>query len=303
MVRADFPKALQQYDKGRSLGQPSSDLLVGVALAEEALGRWDASVDHLKQAARLDPRSVVPLRRLGDSLVRQRRYAEAREVLDRALALAPTNLAAIEGKAMSYLGEGDMSAARRFLAEAETHVAPTALVAFLATYEDLSWVLDEKQLDLLVRLTPSAFDDDPGAWALCLAQAQLLRGDAEASRRLAQDAVKAYETQVRDTPGNTQGNTLLALSYAYAGRKDDAIREGLKGVEHAPVSKDATTGAYNLTQLARIYTLVGEQEKAIDVLEQLLKMPSNNSKAWLSINPYFEPLRKNPRFQKLTAKE
>ena len=302
MVRADFPKALEQYDKGRGLGQLNSDLLVGVALAEEALGRWDSSLDHLKQAARLDPRSVVPQRRLGDVLVRLRRYAEAREVFDRALALAPANLAAIEGKAMSYLGEGDLNAARRVIAEAEAHVAPTALVAFLATYEDLAWVLDEKQLELLIRLPASAFDDDRGAWALTLAQAQALRGDPEGSRRFAEEAVKAYEAQVRDTPGNTQLNTLLAVSYAYAGRKDEAIREGLKGVELAPVSKDASTGAYNLTQLARVYTLVGEPDKAIDVLERLLKMPSNNSPAWLTINPYFEPLRKNPRFQKLTAK-
>ena len=302
MVRADFPKALEQYDKGRGLGQLNSDLLVGVALAEEALGRWDSSLDHLKQAARLDPRSVVPQRRLGDVLVRLRRYAEAREVFDRALALAPANLAAIEGKAMSYLGEGDLNEARRVIAEAEAHVAPTALVAFLATYEDLAWVLDEKQLELLIRLPASAFDDDRGAWALTLAQAQALRGDPEGSRRFAEEAVKAYEAQVRDTPGNTQLNTLLAVSYAYAGRKDEAIREGLKGVELAPVSKDASTGAYNLTQLARVYTLVGEPDKAIDVLERLLKMPSNNSPAWLGINPYFEPLRKNPRFQKLTAK-
>ncbi|HEY4228939.1 MAG TPA: tetratricopeptide repeat protein, partial [Thermoanaerobaculia bacterium] len=303
MVRADFPKALEQYDRGRGLGQPNSDLLVGVALAEEALGRWDASLDHLKQAARLDPRSVVPQRRLGDSLVRQRRYAEAREVFDRALALAPANLAAIEGKAISYLCEGDLNAARRVIAEAEAHVAPTALVAFLATYEDLAWVLDEKQLDLLVRLPPSSFDDDPGAWALTLAQAYALKGDTESSRRFAQDAVKAYEAQVRDTPGNTQVSTLLGVAYAYAGRKDEAVREGLKGVELAPVSRDASTGAYNLTQLARIYTLVGEQDKAIDTLEQLLKVPSNNSRAWLAINPYFEPLRKNPRFQTLTAKK
>jgi len=56
-------------------------------------------------------------------------------------------------------------------------------------------------------------------------------------------------------------------------------------------------------QLARIYTLVGEPEKAIDALEQLLKMPSNCSPPWLAINPYYETLHKNPRFQALTAKK
>ena len=60
-------------------------------------------------------------------------------------------------------------------------------------------------------------------------------------------------------------------------------------------------GPYIQTQLARIYTLVGEPEKAIDQLEPLLKIPGSLSPAWLAINPFFEPLRSNPRFQKLVA--
>ena len=72
-----------------------------------------------------------------------RRYPEAREVIDRALALAPSNLAAIEFKAMSFLGEGDLNGAREVLREASAHVSPTELVAFFAAYEDLVWVLDE----------------------------------------------------------------------------------------------------------------------------------------------------------------
>src|SRR5262249_29231088 len=81
-VRGDFPKALEQYAKGRSLGAPNVDLLVGMALAEASSNRWDASIDALKQAARLDPRSVTPLRRLGDELIRTGRFAGPREGLD-----------------------------------------------------------------------------------------------------------------------------------------------------------------------------------------------------------------------------
>ena len=69
-----------------------ASLLRGTALAEEALGRWDAAVEHFEHAVRLDPRSANNLRVLGDALVRLRRYPEAREALDRGLALAPANL-------------------------------------------------------------------------------------------------------------------------------------------------------------------------------------------------------------------
>ncbi|HEY2798309.1 MAG TPA: protein kinase [Thermoanaerobaculia bacterium] len=303
MVKADFEAALQQYAKGQSLGTPSADVLVGIGLAEGALGRWDAAVDHLKQAARLDPRSVVPLRRLGDMLVRLRRFAEAREVLDRALALAPSNLASIEGKTMSYLGEGNLKSAREVVQAASTQVGPTELVAYLATYEDLVWVLDEKQRELLVRLTPSSFDDDRGSWALCLTEAYALGGDAMNTRRYAEEARAAYEEQLRGTPDNSQQHSLLGLSLAYLSRREEAVREGLRGVELSPISKSSESGAYNAIQLARIYALVGEPDKAIDQLESLLKVPCNISAAWISINPFWAPLHSSPRYQKLVAQK
>ena len=102
-------------------------------------------------------------------------------------------------------------------------------------------------------------------------------------------------------PDDANRRVGLGLALAYLGRKEEAIREGERGVELAPVSKDAYNGPYFQHQLARIYMLVGEHEKAIDQLEPLLKIPYYLSPAWLKIDPNFDPLRKNPRFQKLVA--
>ena len=150
--------------------------------------RWNTSG---RRSASIPGRSST-LRRLGDALLRLRRYPEAREALDRGLALAPANLQLIESKAMTFLGEGDLAGARAVLKAAPREVEPTALVAFLANYYDLVWVLDEEQRELLLRLTPSAFDDDRGTWALCLVQAYALKGDAANVRTYAEEARKAY---------------------------------------------------------------------------------------------------------------
>jgi hypothetical protein len=83
------------------------------------------------------------------------------------------------------------------------------------------------------------------------------------------------------------------------GRKADAVREGQRGVELLPLSKYRYLGAYLQLQLARIYMLVGEPEKAMDQLEPLLRVPYYLSPGWLRIDPTFDPLRKNPRFMKL----
>jgi hypothetical protein len=85
------------------------------------------------------------------------------------------------------------------------------------------------------------------------------------------------------------------------GRREEAIREGERGVALLPMTKNAYLHPYFQHQLARIYILVGEPEKALDKLEPLLKIPYTLSPGWLRIDPNFDPLRKNPRFQKLVA--
>ena len=92
---------------------------------------------------------------------------------------------------------------------------------------------------------------------------------------------------------------MLGLALAYLGQKAEAIREGQRGVALLPISRDAYIGPYIQHQLARIYLLVGEPEKALDQLEPLLKIPYYLSPGWLKIDPNFAPLRGNPRFERL----
>ena len=88
---------------------------------------------------------------------------------------------------------------------------------------------------------------------------------------------------------------------AYLGRKEEAVHYGTLGTTLGSISKDSRQGPYYQHCLARIYILVGEHEKALDQLELLLKVPYFLSPGWLKIDPNFDPLRKNPRFQKLVA--
>jgi TolB-like protein/Flp pilus assembly protein TadD len=300
-VENDYRRALAYYVEGERKGPPDADLLSGAASAEMRLGKWTAALDHLREAEKLDPRSVRTKRTLGFVLLYLRRYGDAREACDRGLAIAPANLALLEWKAMTCLAEGDLPGARNVLRSAPPEVEPTALVAFFATYQDLVWLLTKEQQDLLLRLTPTAFDENRGAWGLHLAQASALRGDAAKVRLCAEEARKAYEQRLRDAPENAQQHALLGVALAYLGRKAEAVKEGERAVALLPASKDAYAGAYMQHQLARIYILSGEPQKALDQLEPLLKIPYFLSPGWLRIDPTFDPLRGNPRFEKLAA--
>ena len=272
-VLGDPARALDQYSRGLRLAPRSADLLAAAAPSEESLGRWDSAVAHLEQAEQLDPRSVLIKRRLGVGLLWLRRYREARAAFDRGLAIPPISLDVLENKAMTFLAEGDLAGARAVLNAAPKDVEPTALVAYVGNYRDLVWVLDEQQWELLLRLTPSAFDGNTGAWALCLAQAYALKGKTEEVQVYARRAGASFDEQLRATPGDPQLHSTLGLALAHLGRKQEAISEGLRAVALLPVARDAYTGAYLEHQLVRIYMLVGEPEKALDQLEPSAEDP------------------------------
>jgi eukaryotic-like serine/threonine-protein kinase len=297
-VTVDYAEAVRQYGRGLRLTTNNADLLTGLGLAQQGLGRWTEALGYLQKARTLDPRSITTTRRLAFTLLWLRRYPEALDASDRALALGPTNLQALETRAMVHLAQGDLEGARGVIRAAPRGVEPTALVAYLAYYWDLFWMLDEEQQRLLLRLTPNAFDNRY-AWGIVLAQTHALRGDQAGARAYADSARLAFEQQLKVTPEDAQVRVLYGLALAYLGRKAQAVREGERGLELRPIANDAYLGPYLQHQLARIYLLVDEPDRALDQLEPLLKLPYYLSPEWLKIDPSFDPLRGNLRFQRL----
>jgi len=302
-VLTDFPRAQAAYDAALKLAPPNADALTASALAAQSLGRWDVALDRLQQSQRLDPRSVTTARRLGTTLLRLKRYPEAQAAFDRGFDLAPTNLDMIEGKVMVALAQGDLQAARAALHSTPSEVDSTTLVAYLGNYWDLYWVLDEPQQRVLLRSTPVAFDDSRLTWAVVLMQVYQLRGDAARMRAFVDTTFIETERVMRETPNDPQRWAFRGLAYAYIGRKADAIHDAEHAAELTPVSHDSYTGPYIQHLLARTYVAVHEPEKAIDVLEALVKLPYQVSPAWLRIDPSFAPLKGNPRFDRLVASQ
>ncbi len=299
-VRHQPGKALAAAEAGLARAPNDADLLVQAALLDLILGRNDAGVDRLARAQALDPRSPSAAANLARALVWLRRWPEAALAAQKGLALAPTDVTLVLLRIESVLGRGDLAGARQIIDQAGTRgVEPSMLGAYLATYDDLYWVLNDAQQRLVLTLPPSAFDGDTATWGLVRAQLYHLRSDPTHARVYADSARRTFATQVHGTPGDAELRCLFGLALAYKGLKTAAIREGERGVALEPISRNAVSGPYCQHQLARIYILVGEPEKALDQLEPLLKIPYCLSPGWLKIDPNFAPLRGNPRFERL----
>jgi tetratricopeptide (TPR) repeat protein len=128
-----------------------------------------------------------------------------------------------------------------------------------------------------------------------------LKGDEAMARTYGDSARIALEEQLRGAPEDGQLHVLYGVALAYVGRKADAIREGQRGVALRPPSADALNHPYMRHQLARIYTLIGEPDRAIDILESLLKIQYVLTPAWLKADPTWDPLRGHPRFDRLVG--
>nr|MBA2627097.1 hypothetical protein [Gemmatimonadales bacterium] len=267
------------------------------ATLDASRGAWDSALVRTDAVLARDPRVARRWGFKAQLLTRLHRYPQARAALDRGLQFAPGDLQMTEYRVLVELMAGDLPAAQAVLRRPGAN--PAALAAYMATYNDLYWALPEADQDLVLRLGPASFDNDRATWATVRAQIYAMRGDAAHTRIYADSALAGYDEQLRDAPNDAQLHVLRGLMLAYLGRKPEAIAEGQRATAILPRTASAISGAYVEHQLARIYIITGEQDKAIDTIDGLMKWGTLLSPGYLRLDPGFAPLRNNPKFQAL----
>jgi tetratricopeptide (TPR) repeat protein len=131
------------------------------------------------------------------------------------------------------------------------------------------------------------------------AQIYGLMGEKQKEQKYFESARLFLEDKVKEHPDDSRVHSALGIVYAGLGLKEKAIQEALKATELLPVSKEFWGGTYRVQDLAEVYVMVGEYDKALDKIEYLLSIPGELSIPLLKIDPVWAPLRNHPRFQKL----
>jgi TolB-like protein/Flp pilus assembly protein TadD/predicted Ser/Thr protein kinase len=301
----DYDRALEQFAIAQK-GQPNnSDLFLAIGAVQRRQGKFEQAVANLKKAVELDPRSIMKAAEVAWTYESMHKYPEAEWYFDRAISLAPDWPAAYAGKAWLYIySEGNTTKARKVLQEATGKVDVSQLVPALVGLD----ILDGDYQTGLGRLSgPGGYVNeyrvnDTISYFLTKASIYRLLNQPQLKLACSDSARIILENKVQSRPGEALFHSQLGIAYAGLGRREEAIREGKKGVELLPVSKDAFEGGpFSVTNLAQIYVMVGDYDAAINRLEYLLSIPSWISVPLLRIDPTWTPLRNHPRFQKLLA--
>ncbi|HEU5218451.1 MAG TPA: tetratricopeptide repeat protein, partial [Gemmatimonadales bacterium] len=277
-------------------------LLTSAASAERTIGRWDDGLEHLRRAHVLDPRSVRTARQLSKTYHDMRRYKDALGAWDEALALAPDNLAIVQGKAGTWLSLGNLDSARAVVRQALKVVDTTALAAHFSLFQEQMWVLPPELLPIATRLLPKDFDGDRGHYGLKVGGTWKLLGDLARAHAFADTARMAFEAMLKQFPDEAQLHELHGRALALGGWKKEAVEEAELSLRLRETTLDAGTGPYVKFQVARILIQAGEPDKALDIIEPLLtSFGSDLTPGYMRLDPSFAPLKGNPRFEKLLA--
>ena len=247
--------------------------------------------EHAERAVALDPRTPLAFATLGDVDARLGRWADARATIDRAQSLERGNLLLVARRVEAHLLEGDLESARRALAEASAAVDHARVAAYVAAFANIGWVLSDADRRLVLGLPVAAFDGNTARRALVRAEIRGWTGDTAAARVLGDSAARLFRRQLAGAPRDASLHADLGLALAYAGRFPEAIAEGERAIELLPVARDFVPGSEMRFDLVRILVRAGQRDRALTLLEPLVREPYYISPAWLRIDPDLAPLR------------
>jgi TolB-like protein/class 3 adenylate cyclase/Flp pilus assembly protein TadD len=300
------------YDRAREELKLAQQSLPNDPLSFEILGfidrrqgRWAESTKNLERAIELDPRNAGFLKQLADSYVCLRQYADAERVLDRTIAVDPkdSNIRAYRA-AIELHWHADprplSSTIQAIIAEDSREAKNIAQLWFEVSLCERDF---EGATRALAAMPIAGCYDDwipfPRAW--CEGVVAQLRGDKAAARAAFTSAHNEAAKLIADQSDYAEALCVLGLADAAFGNKEDAIREARRATELVPVSKNAIEGALLIKYLAVVYAWTGEKDLAFEQLTIAAKLPGFLSYGELRLHPRWDPLRGDPRFEKIVA--
>jgi TolB-like protein/class 3 adenylate cyclase len=303
----DYDRGLRELELAKQLLPNEGRLYMLAGAIDRRSARFDEAKRNFDRAVQLDPRNFVLLLEAGSTYSGTRQSTEARALFRRALAVHPNDSFASNLLGFnSFAQTGDPHDWRKELdsvsqqgpEEASSIAFPLLLCCWLQRDRPAA----EKALALIpAEGVGNSFDEASVSREYCVGRTAWIFGDQALAQTALNEARAKFERMIRDLPDYAQAWSYLGQTDAMLGRRDDAIREGKRACEILPYEKDSWTAGLWITYLAQIYARCGDKEAALQQLEKSARLPAGINFGELKSDPEWDPLRSDPRFEKLVA--
>ena len=302
----DYQRALAEFEIAKRGLPNEAQAYLAIGAIQRRQGKWIESTENLEKAAALDPKNVGILCNLGYSYMAQRNFEAADKIFDRAIVAEPQSLQAAGMKAaVAVQSTGDLSAVEKQFSSVPPEADPEGLITWIRVgiltlerkFPEALQVVQQFRGETLATATTA-----PCPKALLEGTLYLYQGDKEKARIAYEHARAVAEKLVREAPQDSARHGQLGVVLAALGQKEEAINEGKRAVELLPESQDAFDGPQGTAALAQIYAWTGEFDEAFRLLDHLLNVPNGLTVPMLKLEPMWDQLRKDPRYQALIDK-
>ena len=312
LVYRDYERArVQLAIARRGLPNDAEAIALGARM-DRRQGQFEKAIEEFKEAITRDPRNTLWIQDLADTLYYTRQFRAAGQAFDRMIELRP-DLPILKAKKPLYVTfykTGDDTAVRSAIVALPASMAGDRGVLSLRLKFALVDRDGPQTQELIERMNGGedegwfAYGDHPvpvGCYSIMLAR---LQGEQPGAKSNFAETREQLNQKFQKSSGNAEIACLLsnlAVVDALLGQKEAAVAEAKRAVEMLPISKDALEGPGIVMNLAVVYAWTDEFDRAFETLSPLTKTPFGIFYGQLKRDPYWDPLRKDPRFDKLLA--